>query len=189
MKVSWPQTVSHYVGFLFALGLGVVLVLMGTGVLAESTVAAAFTDTGWMILLILIGVGMLWIALHFLLVLAEDRLNKVVCSRVGEWGRIDVSPVAVRELIGGILRDEIGLDRFRVFLRRRENGVAIRVRTALTPDQRVTDIGERIQRELTRHVVDRAGVEVHEVTVFVRSIRAREADATMSDDGVDEDDG
>jgi len=186
MRASWPQTVLHYVGFLFALGFGVVLVLIGAGVLAESTVAAAFTDTGWMILLILIGVGMLWIALHFLLVLADDRLNKVVCSRVGEWGRIDISPVAVREFISGVLRDEIGLDRFRVFLRRRENGVAIRVRTALTPDQRVTDVGERIQRELTRHVADRTGVEVHEVTVFVRSIRAREADMPPPDDRVDE---
>jgi uncharacterized alkaline shock family protein YloU len=175
-------TVLHYLAFLFTLGLGVVTILAGTGVLAIGTVSAAFSDTGWTILLILVGVGVLLVALHFLLVLAEDRLNEVLYSSAGEYGRVEVSPMAVREFISGILRRDIGIDRFRVFLRRQENGVAIRVRTALTPDQRVTDVGERIQRELTRHVADRTGVEVREVTVFVRSIRARENEAAAPED-------
>jgi uncharacterized alkaline shock family protein YloU len=170
-------SVLRYLAFLFTLGLGVTLVLTGAGVLSEASVVAAFSDTGWTIVLLLVGVGVLLIALRFLLVLADDRLNEALYSRVGEWGRVEVSPTAVREFISGILRDEIGIDRFRVFLRRREDGVAIRVRTALSPDQRVTDVGEQIQRELTRHVADRTGVEVREVTVFVRSIRARDTEA------------
>jgi uncharacterized alkaline shock family protein YloU len=165
-------TVLHYLAFIFTLGLGITILLAGTGVLSVDSVMAAFSDVGWTLLLILLGVGVLLIALHFLLVLAEDRLNEVLYSRSGEWGRVEVSPAAVREFISGILRNDIGIDRFRVFLRRYDNGVAIRVRTALTPDQRVTDVGERIQRELTQHVADRTGVEVREVTVFVRSIRA-----------------
>ncbi len=175
-------TVLHYLAFLFTLGLGVVTILAGTGVLPIGTVSAAFSDTGWTVLLTLVGVGVLLVALHFLLVLADDRLNEVLYSRAGEYGRVEVSPTAVREFISGILRRDLGIDRFRVFLRRQENGVAIRVRTALTPDQRVTDVGERIQRELTRHVADRTGVEVREVTVFVRSIRARETEAAVSED-------
>ena len=115
------------------------------------------------------------------------RLDDVVIVE-GEWGRVEVSPTAVREFISGVLRKEIGIDRFRVFLRRRENGVAIRVRTALTPDQRVTDAGERIQRELTQQVADRTGVEVREVTVFVRSIRAREVEREREEDLIDEHD-
>jgi len=170
-------TAIHYLAFLFTLGLGVVLVLTGAGVLSEVSMAAALTSTGWMIVLLVLGVGVLLVALHFLLVLADDRLNAVLYSRSGEWGHVEVSPGAVRELISGILRNEIGIDRFRVFLRRHGNGVAIRVRTALTPDQRVTDVGERIQRELTQHVADRTGVEVREVTVFVRSIRAHDSEA------------
>ncbi len=175
-------TVLHYLAFLFTLGLGVVTILAGTGVLPIGTVSAAFSDTGWTVLLTLVGVGVLLVALHFLLVLADDRLNEVLYSRAGEYGRVEVSPTAVREFISGILRRDLGIDRFRVFLRRQENGVAIRVRTALTPDQRVTDVGERIQRELTRHVADRTGVEVREVTVFVRSIRARETEAAPLED-------
>ena len=173
--------VLHYLAFLFAFGLGVTTILTGAGVLSVGSVAAAFSDAGWTILLVLLGVGTLLIALHFVLVLADDRRNQVLYSRAGELGRVEVSPTAVREFINGILRKEIGIDRFRVLLRRREDGVAIRVRTALTPDQRVTDAGERIQRELTRHVADRTGVEVREVTVFVRSIRARDTEGTTEE--------
>ena len=174
MRPLRALTVLHYLGFFFTLGLGVVLVLIGAGALSETSVVATFSDTGWTVLLLLVGVGVLLIALHFLLVLAEDRLNEVLYSRPGDLGSVEVSPAAVREFIGGVLRDEIGIDRFRVFLRRQEGGVAIRIRTALTPHQRVTDVGERIQRELTQHVAERTGVEVREVTVFVRSIRARD---------------
>ena len=170
-------TVLHYLAFLFSHGLGVTLILSGTGVLSVGTVAAAFSDVGWTLLLVLLGVAVLLIALHFLLVLADDRLNEVLYSRSGEWGRVEVSPTAVREFISGILRNDIGIDRFRVSLRRYDNGVAIRVRTALTPHQRVTDVGERIQRELTQHVTDRTGVEVREVTVFVRSIRPNDGES------------
>jgi uncharacterized alkaline shock family protein YloU len=181
-------TVLHYLAFFFTLGLGVTTILTGSGVLSVGSVTAAFSDAGWTILLVLLGVGTLLVALHFLLVLADDRRNAVLYSRAGEWGRVEVSPTAVREFISGVLRKEIGIDRFRVFLRRRENGVAIRVRTALTPDQRVTDAGERIQRELTQQVADRTGVEVREVTVFVRSIRAREDEREQEEDMIDEHD-
>jgi len=167
-------TVLHYLAFIFTLGLGIALVLAGAGVLSESSVSAAFSAAGWMILLILLGVGMLLVALHFLLVLAGDRLNEVIYTRGSDLGRVEVSPGAVREFISGILRNDIGIEQFRVFLARHGDGVSIRVRTALTPDQRLTDVAERIQRELTQHVADRTGVEVREVTVLVRSIRAKE---------------
>ena len=181
MRPFRPLTVLHYLALLFTLGLGVTTILTGAGVLSVGSVSAAFSDTGWTIFLILLGVGTLLIAVHFLLVLADDRRNEVLYSRAGEWGRVEVSPTAVREFINGILRKDSGIDRFRVSLRRRDDGVAIRVRTALTPDQRVTDAGERIQRELAQQVADRTGVEVREVTVFVRSIRARDTEVTTEE--------
>lgn len=181
MRRSRLLTITRYLAFLFTLALGVALVLTGAGVLSVASVTAVLSDAGWTIVLILLGVGMLLVALHFLLVLADERSNEALYSRSGDWGVVEVSPTAVREFISGILREEIGIDRFRVFLRRRENGVAIRVRTALTTDQRVTDVGERIQRELVRHVADRTGVEVREVTVFVRSIRTRNGDETTEE--------
>ena len=181
MRRFKPLTVLHYLAFLFTLGLGVTTILTGAGVLSVDSISAAFSDAGWTIFVILLGVGTLLIAVHFLFSLADDRRNEVLYSRVEEWGRVEVSPTTVREFISGILRKDIGINQFRVSLRRRENGVAIRVRTALTPDQRVTDVGERIQRELTRHVADRTGVEVREVTVFVRSIRARDTEVTTEE--------
>jgi hypothetical protein len=112
-------TVLHGLAFLFTLGLGVTTILTGADVLSVSSVSVAFGDAGWTILLVLLGVGTLLTALHFLLALAADRRNEVLYSRAGELGRVEVSPTAVREFISGILRKDIGIDRFRVFLRRR----------------------------------------------------------------------
>ena len=112
------------------------------------------------------------VAVHFLVELADERLNAALFHHEGELGRIDLAPIAIKEFIGGILRKDIGLDRFRILLRHGVNGVGITIRTTLSPDQRVTEVSERIQRELAKHVADRTGVEVSDVTILVRNIRA-----------------
>jgi len=111
-------------------------------------------------------------------------VNAALFHHEGEWGRIDLSPIAIKEFIAGILRKDFGLDRFRILLRHQVNGVGITVRTTLSPGQCVTDVGERIQRELTEQVADRTGVDVSNVTVLVRSIRASDSriEETSSDE-------
>ncbi len=156
-------------------GLGVGLVLSGVGVLSRVSVWGYLDTMAGSILVILVGVALLLVAVHYLIQLADERLNAALFHHEGDWGRIDLAPIAIKELIAGILREDIGLDRFRILLRHRIDGVGIAVRTTLSPDQRVTEVGERIQRELAKHVADRTGVEVSDVTVFVRSIRASES--------------
>ena len=181
--------VANLAAFLTTGGLGIVLIIAGSGGLSLSSVTTFFDDLPGTILLILLGVIQVLAAVRFLLAMAEDRLNAVVFSREGEWGRIELTPHAIRELISGVLRDEIGLDQFGVRLRHEGDGIGIVVRTTVSPEQRVTDIGERIQRELSAQVADRTGVEVREVSVLVRSIRAAEAakpqETERSDDALD----
>ncbi len=156
-------------------GLGVGLILAGAGVLSLSSIWDFLDTVSGSILVILVGVALLLVAVHFLIELADERLSAALFHHEGGWGRIDLAPSAIKELMAGILRKDIGLDRFRILLRHEVNGVGITVRTTLSPDQRVTDVGERIQRELAKHVADRTGVEVRDVTVLVRSIRASES--------------
>ncbi|MFC2079784.1 hypothetical protein ACFLSZ_07360, partial [Candidatus Bipolaricaulota bacterium] len=127
------------------------------------------------ILVILVGVALLLVGAYFLIQLANERLNAAWFHHEGEWGRVDLSPTAIKEFVAGILRNDIGLERFRIMLRHHVNGVGIAVRTTLSPDQHVTEVGERIQRELAKHVAERTGVEVCEVTVLVRSIRSSDS--------------
>lgn len=156
-------------------GVGVGLILSGAGVLSLASVWDVLDTVAGSILVILVGVALLLVAVHFLIQLADERLNAALFHHEGEWGRIDLAPIAIKEFIAGILRKDIGLDRFRISLRHRVDGVGITVRTMLSPDQRVTEVGERIQRELAKHVADQTGVEVSDVTVLVRGIRASES--------------
>lgn len=158
-------------------GLGIALILAGAGVLSLESVWAFLETIPGSILVILVGVSMLLVAAHFLIALADERLNASLFHHDGDFGRIDLAPAAIREFIAGILRQDIGLEQFRISLRHSVKGVGITVRTTLAPEQRVTDVGERIQRELASQIADRTGVEVTDVTVMVRNIRTREADS------------
>ena len=163
------------VAMILTAGLSIALILAGAGVLSLSSVWGFLDSMSGSILIILVGVVLMLVAVHFLIRLADERLNAALFHHEGEWGRIDLSPIAIKEFIAGILRKDFGLDRFRILLRHQVDGVGITVRTTLSPGQCVTDVGERIQRELTEQVADRTGVEVSDVTVLVRSIRASDS--------------
>jgi len=168
-------------------GLGVTLIVAGVGGLSLASLWVYLAKAPGTIFVILVGVAQILAAIHFLLIVIDERRNSVVFSREGEWGRIELTPHAVKEFIGGVLREEIGLEQFRIRLRHHGDGVAITVRTTMCPTQRVTEIGEQIQRKLSTHVVERTGVEVHQVSVLVRSIRAvdESRQAERSDDAID----
>jgi uncharacterized alkaline shock family protein YloU len=171
------RVVAHLVALAVTGGLGVTFIIGGAGGISFSSVWEFLGDAPGTILLIVVGVLLLAVAVRFLLAIADERLAAALFSRQGDFGRIELTPYAVREFISGVLRQELGIDRFRVQLDHRGGGVAITVRTTLSPDQRVTEVGERIQRELARHVPERTGVDVHEVSVVVRSIRGKEGPA------------
>jgi len=167
-------------------GLGIALILAGAGVLSLVSVWTFLDTVAGSILVILVGVSMLLIATHFLIELADERLNASLFHHEGDFGCIDVAPIAIKEFTAGILRQDIGLDQFRISLRHQVKGVGITIRTTLSPEQRVTDVGERIQRELAKQLADRTGVEVTDVTVLVCNIRPSEAGSkeTGSDENI-----
>jgi len=166
------RVLSLVIALIVTAGLSISLLLAGAGVLSLSSVWADLDTLTGSILVILVGSILLLVAIHFLIRLADERLDAALFHHDGDWGRIDLSPAAIKEFIAGILRDDIGLERFRIQLRHEAKGVSITVRTTLSPHQRVTDVGGQIQRELAEHVSDRTGVDVRDVTVLVRSIRA-----------------
>jgi len=179
--------VGSLLAFIVTAAVGVGLILGGVGVLSFSSLSSFIDELAGMIVLLVVGAALLGVAAHFVLLAVRNRQEAALFSQQGEWGRIELSPHAVEEFISGILQTEIGLERFRVHLRHRDDGVAVTVRTAVTPEQRVSDVSNRIQRVLAQQVTERTGIDVREVSVHVRSIRRREeaSDALSDDDVVD----
>ncbi len=175
---------------LFTLGLGVVAILLGAGVIAFAVPSPFFVSATGIGILFFVGAVLLVIAIHFVLLAYRRQVAAARFSQEGEWGRIELSPYALREFISGILREEVGIDRFRVRLRHQEEGIAIRIQTALSPQEQVAAVGRRIQETLSQRVVERTGVEVQEVSVLVDSIRAREEEPVKreKEDTIDGDD-
>lgn len=153
-------------------GLGIGSILAAAGVFSLISVWDFLGAPTQSILVILVGGALILIAIYLLLACRDEQLKRSLFYHEGEWGRIELAPNAIKELIANILQEDIGLDRFHISLRHPIDGISIGVQTTLSPDQKVTEVGARIQRELARHVADRTGVEVSDVSVLVRSIRA-----------------
>ena len=177
------RSIALAFALLLTLIVGIGMILVGAGVLQISWVLDVLGHRVTPIVAVAFGAGLLVVGAHYAVQLSDERRNATLFHHEHPGGRIDVCPAAIRELIGGILADEIGLTRFRIQLRHDGQGVQITVRTTLTPDQRVTDVAERIQQDLSRHVADRTGVEVTSVTILVQGIRA----ASVEDVGVNTD--
>jgi uncharacterized alkaline shock family protein YloU len=153
-------------------GLGATLIVAGAGRISLRSIAPYLDRSPGSVFEIVVGVILILVALRFVIATTDERIRASMFARNADGGRVALTSYAVRELISGILREEIGLDRFRVSLRHRGAGVAITVRVALTASQRVTSISERIQSVLARQVPERTGVEVTDVSILVHSIRS-----------------
>ena len=164
--------IANFVALAVTGGLGVTFIIGGAGGISFGSITPYLDQSPGTIFLILVGVALVLVALSFLVAGADERLNAGVFARDAEGGRIALTSFAVREFVSGILRDDLGLERFHVGLEHRRDGVAITVRITLSPDRRVTDVGERIQRVLASQVPERTGVAVSSVLILVRGIRA-----------------
>ena len=154
-------------------GLGVCSILAGTGILSVVAAKRFLESEIGTALFFLFGALLLLVGLHFVLLITRRRSVAARFSQQGEWGKIELSASALKEFVSGILREEIGIDRFRVRLQHLEDGIAILVQTALSLQEKVSEVGREIQETLARRVVERTGVEVREVSVLVGSIRPR----------------
>jgi len=163
--------IANVVALVVTGGLGVTFIVAGLGGLSFASITPYLDRTPGTIFLILVGVVMILVALRFVVASADERVRAGIFSRDADGGRVALTSYAVREFISGILRDEIGLDRFHVGLQHRRGGVAITVRVTLSPTQRVTSISERIQSVLARQVPERTGIDVSDVSILVRGIR------------------
>lgn len=168
-------------------GLGALLVLFGTKVLSFSTVEAGIGEAAWMALQFLLGGALILSAFHFLSLVYRRSKTGARFFQEGEWGRIEVSPHALQEFISGVLREELGVNRFRIRLRHKEEGIAISVTTILSPEEKVNEISRRVQETLARRVVEHTGVEVREVAMLVHGIRSkgRETSPIEDDDAIE----
>lgn len=176
----------YTVSCLFTGGLGVLFILFGAGTLSFDKAKVFLSSAGGIAVLFLSGACLIILLGYFLLLIYRNRLATARFSQEGERGKIEISPYAVQEFISGILQEELGITRFRVRLRHKEDGVAIYVHIALTPQERVAEIGSRIQETLTCRVMERTGIEVREVSVLVGKIRPHEQKPQEKDEEGDE---
>jgi len=104
-------------------------------------------------------------------VFARIALNRLAVQRAlrrqGPKGMIFITPETVREMAGLLLREELGLHRFRVSIRPMGEGLALDVSLRLPPGEEVPALAERLQSLLAHEVSAKTGLEIPEVRMIV----------------------
>ncbi|HHR85529.1 alkaline shock response membrane anchor protein AmaP [Candidatus Bipolaricaulota bacterium] len=155
-------------------GAGVLSILLCAGMFSLAASQQFFDALAGKVILYALGGVFLGVSFYFASLFYRGRVQLARFAQDGEWGKIELSPYALREFVSGIMRDEIGIDHFQVRLQHMGDGMSIRITTTLSPEDQVAEIGKRIQETLSRRVVERTGVEVREVAVLVNSIHSHE---------------
>ncbi len=161
---SWLREIGYAIGFLGSAILGALLVLNVAGQVELDTLAAAIRAA--------LGVVALGAAVYFLIRVAETARSQAPIRTMGAGGPISVSSEAVRSMVRDVLTDTFGIDDARVRIRSSTQGLRISLRFSLPPDQRVPDVGERIQTDVRSRIEDRVGVSVDEVDVTAQAFKS-----------------
>jgi len=165
--------------------LALIFLWAGSGTLFAILVGAAGFDDLQQLNARLWGTGVIYafaaalllVGFYFLILILRAHIQRGRLVREGPGGQIQISPWAIKDLVREILKQEIGLGRFRVGLARVAEGLKIKVSAELGSGQSVVQIGEEIQRLVKERVEERIGVVVAEVEVFTRAIEiARRAE-------------
>jgi len=178
--MSLVRGLTHSLAAAFALAAGICVVLVGAGPLSGSAVTTFFSSTLGQAVLYACGAVLVLIGVHFLRILIETaRAGRHFVSQ-GDRGNIELTPRALREFVGGILRVDVGIERFRIDLEHTDSGIGITIRTRLSSEAHVTEIGDRIQDVVSRLVPERTGIPVEYTRVIVGSIRSESSAVSTS---------
>jgi len=159
-------------GYVFAAG--ALSLLLAAGAMVAAVVAIAWGDLGLSVPQPVVqAVLVLW-AITFLgacAVFVRIAVNRLTVSRAlkrqGPKGMILITADTVREMAGVLLREELGLHKFRVHIQPMGEGLALRVTLRLPPGEEVPALAERLQNLLAQEVSAKTGLEVPEVRMIV----------------------
>jgi len=170
--MSFIRALTFVLAAAFSGALGILAILAGARMLGDVAWSWLLDHRAGVAFLAFIGACLLFIAAHFIRLLVEERQRSLHLSHDGAWGTIALSPGALKQFVGDLLSREIGLESFRVRLEHGDSGLVIGIRTALSSNDTVTDIGERMQRTIAERVSQQIGVDVERVAITVRSMRS-----------------
>lgn len=171
MMMLWVTLLYSSLALVLA-GVGVILILFGIDVLSLSAALPFLNTTGGIITQILIGAVFFVTALYFSSLVYRGNLQRARFSYQEEEGRIEISSCAIKELAREMLFSKIGIAGLNaISLSRQGDGMAISIDASISSQEKVTEIGHRIQALLTEQLTEQTGIKVEEVSVFIRTIR------------------
>lgn len=170
---AWLREIAYGMGFLGSAIIGALLILNVAGQIELDTLAPVVPAV--------LGAVALAAAVFFIARVIEMTRARTPIQTMGSGAPISVSPEAVRRLVREALNETVDIDDARIQIRSSGDGLRISVRFSLPPDQRIPEIGERIQADVRSRVEDRIGVTVDQVDVTAQAFTVASAKPTPAE--------
>lgn len=159
-------------GYVFVAG--ALSLLLAAGAMIAAVVAFAWGDVELPVpspvvqaVFVLWAITLIGAAAVFIRIALSRLTVQRALRRQGPKGMILITAETVREMAGLLLREELGLHRFRVHIRPQGEGLALQVTLRLPPGEEVPALAERLQSLLAQEVSAKTGLEVPEVQMIV----------------------
>ncbi len=159
-------------GYVFAAG--ALSLLLAAGAMVAAVVAIAWGDLGLSVpspvvqaVFVLWAITLVGAAAVFIRIALNRLTVRRALRRQGPKGMILITADTVREMAGILLREELGLHRFRVHIRPMGEGLALQITLRLPLGEEVPALAERLQTLLAQEVSAKTGLEVPEVRMVV----------------------
>ncbi len=162
-------------GYMFAAGavslLGAAAVVVAALVWGQLEVGipgmATLPTVALRVLLGVWAVTIVWASVVFVGAARSRLAIRRALRKPGPKGLILITPQTVHEMAGVLLREELGLHKFRVQIRPMGGGLALEVLLHLPPGEEVPTLAERLQSLLAHEIAAKTGLEVPEVRMIV----------------------
>ncbi|GAB4306939.1 MAG: hypothetical protein Kow0097_06810 [Candidatus Bipolaricaulota bacterium] len=162
-------------GYLFAVGsffllLAAAAMVAGLGWGQPEVAIPGIASVPAIALRILLGiwaVALVWAAAVFARLSRGRLVVRRALQKPGPKGMVLITPQTVREMAGVLLREELGLHRFRVRVRPKEEGLALHVSLHLPLGEEIPALADRLQSLLAQEISGKTGLDVPEVQIAV----------------------
>ncbi|MCX7750610.1 MAG: hypothetical protein N2320_03545 [Candidatus Bipolaricaulota bacterium] len=164
----------------FLLGVGAISLLLAGGAMAAAVVALSsgslelsipggtpLASTAVQVILGLWAATCVGAAGVFARLARQHLAVRRALRKPGPKGMILITADTIREMAGVLLREELGVHKFRVQLRPMGEGLALQVLLRLPPGEELPALAERLQNLLAQEISAKTGLAVPEVRMIV----------------------
>jgi len=152
----------------------VLIIILSLGIIPPTTLADYATNIPGSWQYAIAGVIILLVSLRLLVAGLGGTGSNALTIENGKEGKIHVSQGAMEDYVAGFTNDVFGVHGAKVVVKMLDNALSVRINASIEPGINIPDTTDEIRQNVKKNIMTVIGLEVKEVEVFFKHIKAKE---------------